>query len=166
VLGAFPPACRDGRGARFSQWTALLTRCPTELRNQYQDLGTCMGSYNYCITPDGLASYDATREYCRKMEAAHGSPGSAVYGGAFPQHPAQDLAFWDGVAAWNRGTFPGDADDAHYYRVEPYNHYARWIHQDIGCPRVYAFSTDDHQDKAGFARCVSPQLNVVFCPYR
>ena len=63
-------------------------------------------------------------------------------------------------------TVAGDADDAHYFLTEPYNHYARWIHKDLGCGKVYAFSTDNHQDKAGFVRCVSPELNVVWCPDR
>ena len=63
-------------------------------------------------------------DYCRKMQDAHGFAGSAIYGGYFPGHPAADVAFWDGVAAWNRGTVPGDANDDHYYRNEPYNHYA------------------------------------------
>jgi hypothetical protein len=158
--------CAETRcGTRFEEWTALLRGCPTDLRDRYGDLGTCTGSYDYCITPDGAASYDTTRRYCSKMQDAHGLPGSAVYGGTFPGHPPTEVPFWDGVAAWNRGTFPGDADDGNYYRNEPYNHYAGWIHRDLGCPNVYAFSTDDHQDKAGFVRCASPELNVVWCPY-
>ena len=80
--------------------------------------------------------------------------------------PAEDRAFWDGVAAWNRGTVSGDSNDDNYYASEPYNEYARWIHKELACGRVYAFSTDDHQDKAGFVRCVSDELNVIWCPYQ
>jgi hypothetical protein len=160
-------ACADTRcGARFQDWMAMLATCPTELRNQYQGLGTCAGSYNYCITPEGPATYDTTRPYCTKMRDAHGFPGSAIYGGSFADRPAQDVAFWDGVAAWNRGAAAGDADDGHYYQHQPYNDYAAWIHQSLGCKRVYAFSTDDHQDQAGFVRCAAPTLDVVWCPYR
>jgi hypothetical protein len=161
--------CQPTRcGFRYDDWVQKLKECPTELRNQHGQLATCTASYNYCITVDSASagSYDATKEYCTKMQAAHGVAGSAVYGGTFPEHPATDLAFWDQVAAWNRGTTPGDADESHYYRQEPYNHYAGWVHDRLGCPRVYAFSTDDHQDKAGFVRCTADELNVVWCPNR
>jgi hypothetical protein len=151
-------------GAGIADWTARLRSCPTELRNQAGGVGTCMGSYNYCITADGEATYDTTRPYCKKMQDAHGYPGSAVYGGTFADHPAQDVRFWDGVAGWNRGVAAGDAVDSNYYRTEPYNQYARWVHEELGCRNVYAFSTDDHQDKAGFVRCVSSQLDIVWCP--
>ncbi len=151
-------SCAETRcGSDLAAWTAKLKTCPTDLRNAYGDLATCTASYNYCLTPDGAATYDTTRPYCHKMQEAHGYPGTAVYGGTFA-HPAEDVAFWDGVAV------AGDADESHYYEVEPYNHYARWIHRDLGCGRVYAFSTDDHQDKAGFVRCVAPALTVVWCP--
>ena len=160
VLMKAQGACRETScPVRLEDWMTMLQHCPTELRNQDQGLSTCMGSYIYC-----LGANDETQPYCRKMRDAHGVAGSAVYGGVFPEHPSSDLAFWDGVAAWNRGTTPGDADDAHYYRTEPFNHYARWIHRELGCSDVYAFSTDDHQDKAGFVRCTSPVLNVVWCP--
>jgi len=152
-------------GARFPDWLLELKRCPTDLRNAYQDIATCTGSFNYCMTADGSATYDTSRTYCTKMQEAHGFSGSSIYGGYFPDHPATDVSFWDGVAAWNRGTLAGDANDDHYYVTPPYNDYARWIHQELGCSNVYAFSTDDHQDKAGFVRCVAPELNVVWCPY-
>lgn len=153
-------------GAVFDDWKAKLEECPTDLRNEHQGIATCTGSFNYCMTPDGTTTYDTTHAYCTKMQPAHGFSGSAVYGGYFPEHPATEVEFWDGVAAWNRGTFAGDADESHYYTNAPYNDYARWIHQGLGCSNVYAFSTDDHQDKAGFVRCVVPVLDVIWCPYR
>jgi hypothetical protein len=153
-------------GFRYDDWVQKLKECPTDLRNQFGDLATCTASYNYCITPEGAgpATFDTTKEYCAKMQAAHGAAGSAVYGGTFPQHPATDVPFWDEIAAWNRGTSAGDSNEANYYKREPYNHYAGWIHERLGCRRVYAFSTDDHQDKAGFVRCTADELNVVWCP--
>jgi hypothetical protein len=161
VLMKAQGACRETRCARpFADWLAMQQRCPTELRNEDNGLATCTGSYGYC-----LGANDEAQPDCRKMREAHGVPGSAVYGGTFPDHPATDVAFWDGVAAWNRGTSAGDADDGRYYQREPFNHYARWIHRDLGCLGVYAFSTDDHQDKAGFVRCASPVLDVVWCPH-
>jgi hypothetical protein len=164
-MRAIGAACAETRcGAPFAAWVDALKGCPTDLRNASGPLATCTGSYNYCITPDGSATYDSTRAYCTKMSQAHGFAGSAVYGGTFPDHPATEVAFWDGVAAWNRGTSAGDADETHYYRSEPFNAYARWIHETLGCSKVYAFSTDDHQDKAGFVRCVAPELDVVWCP--
>jgi hypothetical protein len=159
-------ACRETRCAlAFDRWTALLGRCPTQLRNVAGPVGTCLGSYLHCLGRDasGALNDDLLPE-CRKMRDAHGFPGSAVYGGVFPEHPATDVAFWDGVAAWNRGTVAGDRDDTHYYQDEPFNHYARWIHRELGCREVYAFSTDDHQDKAGFVRCTSPRLDITWCP--
>jgi hypothetical protein len=158
-------ACPDTTcAAPFDDWTRKLAGCPTELRNQYAGVGTCVASYDYCITPDGPSTYDTTRPYCSKMQAAHGYPGSQIYGGVFPDHSAMDVAFWDQVAGWNRGTFGGDSNVANFYVAEPYNEYARWVHDDFDC-RVYAFSTDDHQDQAGFVRCVAPTLDIVWCPY-
>jgi hypothetical protein len=149
-------------GARFSDWARLLAQCPTDLGHPSGPLATCTGSYDHCISDDR----DSRDPYCTKMQAAHGVPGSAAYGGVFPAHGAEDVAFWDGVAAWNRGTTAGNRDEASYYRTEPYNHYARWIHRELACDHVYAFSTDDHQEQAGFVRCVSPELQVIWCPYR
>jgi hypothetical protein len=166
-MKAVGPGCAETRcGTSFSDWIEMLAHCPTDLRFPHGVVSSCTGSYIYCLTRDASGVHDDTRRYCSKMREAHGFPGSAVYGGVFPDRPATDVAFWDGVAAWNRGTFAGDARDDSYYRTEPYNHYARWIHRDLGCLEVYAFSTDDHQDKAGFVRCSSPRLDVVWCPYR
>jgi Beta-1,3-glucanase len=166
MKGSSPSCAPTHCGFRFQDWTQALKACPTELRYQHGAIATCMASYNYCLTPDpsGTGSYDTTREYCRKMQQAHGLSGSAIYGGTFPDRPATDVAFWDQVAAWNRGTVAGDADDNNYYKKEPFNHYAGWVHNQLGCARVYAFSTDDHQDKAGFVRCTADELNVVWCP--
>jgi Beta-1,3-glucanase len=152
-------------GSQFGDWVQKLQECPTSLLNVYQGVGTCVASYDYCVTADGATTNDQTKTYCTKMQAAHGYPGSAVYGGVFPSEPSTDVAFWDGVAAWNRGTFAGDANSADYYKAEPYNDYAGMIHDEMGCSLVYAFSTDDHQDQSGFIRCDSPVLDVVWCPY-
>ena len=166
AMKAVGPGCAETKcGTRYRDWARALAGCPTELHNAHGDLAACLASYPYCITADGPATYDTTRPSCRKMQEAYGHPGSAIYGGVFPDRPATDVAFWDQVAAWNRGTFSGDADEANYYKTEPFNHYAGWIHEGLACPDVYAFSTDDHQDKAGFVRCVSPRLDVVWCPY-
>jgi hypothetical protein len=158
--------CRETRCALpFDRWTALLGGCPTQLRNVAGALGTCMGSYIHCLGRDATGALnDDVLPECRKMRDAHGFAGSAIYGGVFPDHPATDVAFWDGVAAWNRGTTAGDRNDDDYYKDEPFNHYARWIHRQLGCTDVYAFSTDDHQDKAGFVRCTSPRLDITWCP--
>jgi hypothetical protein len=151
-------------GAPFADWKRKLLDCPTVLKNQYDGIGTCMGSYNYCITTDGAATRDSTQEYCTKMQTAYGYPGSKIYGGVFPEHGAQDVAFWDQIAAYNRGTYAGNANWSEYFVTQPYNDYARWVHRELGC-QAYAFSTDDHQNNSGFVRCISPQLDVVFCPY-
>lgn len=152
-------------GGQFADWSEKLQECPTALLNVANGVGTCAGSYNYCITPDGTTTYDDVMSYCSKMQVAHGYPGSDVYGGVFPSEPSSNVGFWDGVAAWNRGTLAGDADAGDYYQTEPYNDYARMIHVDLNC-LVYAFSTDDHQNQSGFTQCSSPVLDVVWCPYQ
>jgi hypothetical protein len=158
-------------GSRFADWIAKLEECPTTLSYPANGVVTCMGSYNYCITHSGTSTNDDTQPYCTKMHVAHGYEGSEVYGGVFPGEPAQNVPFWDGVSAWNRGTTGGDTNTADYYVTEPYNDYAKMIHMDMGCRAtatlqgVYAFSTDDHQNQAGFVRCASPVLDVVWCPY-
>ncbi len=166
--------CKATRcGSQFADWVAKLQECPTELRYLANGVGTCMGSFNYCITRDPAGgTYDQTKPYCTKMQAAHGYPGSSIYGGYFPNQPSQNVTWWDGVSAWNRGTFGGDTTYADYYAAEPYNDYAKMIHVDMGCRAtptlegVFAYSTDDHQNQAGFVQCVSPVLNVVWCPYQ
>jgi hypothetical protein len=163
--------------ATFDQ---IVKGCPTEVRNVYNGIGQCMGSYNYCITQDptatsdsgGPATYDQTKEYCSKMikpaDPTNGIPnvvrGSMIYGGIFMPPYAPNWTYWEKVAGFNRGTFGGDANDADYYKTEPYNHYAAWIHVTLGCARVYAFSTDDHQSKSGFVRCSSDELRITWCP--
>jgi hypothetical protein len=164
--------------ATFDQ---IVTGCPTDVRNLYNGIGQCMGSYNYCITQDpgggkndaGKAnSYDDTKEYCYKMvkpaDPTNGIPdvvrGSMIYGGIFMPPYAPNWAYWEKVAGFNRGTFAGDTNDQNFYKTEPYNHYAGWIHVTLGCARVYAFSTDDHQNKSGFVRCSSDDLRITWCP--
>ena len=159
-------------GSQFADWVAKLQECPTSLRYVANGVGSCMGSYNYCITHDGTQTYDETKPYCSKMQTAHGYAGSQVYGGLFPGEPSQNVTFWDGVAGWNRGATGGSTNVAGYYAAEPYNDYARMIHVDMGCRAtatvegVYAFSTDDHQNQSGFVRCTSPVLDVIWCPYQ
>jgi hypothetical protein len=160
-------------GGQFADWIAKLNECPTELRYQANGIGTCMGSWNYCIAHDDAGTTnDQSQPYCTKMQTAHGYSGSQIYGGVFPNEPAQNVTFWDGVSAWNRGTFGGDTNVADYYAMEPYNDYAKMIHVDMGCRKtttqqgVFAYSTDDHQNQAGFVRCSSPVLDVIWCPYQ
>ena len=160
-------------GSQFADWVAKLQECPTELRYPANGVATCMGSYDYCISSDdaGVKNDDAA-PYCTKMQIAHGYSGSSIYGGYFPNEPSQDVTWWDGVSAWNRGTFGGDTNVADYYAAEPYNDYAKMIHVDMGCRAtstlegVFAYSTDDHQNQAGFVECASSVLDVVWCPYQ
>jgi len=59
---------------------------------------------------------------------------------------------------------PKSADDSAFYRSEPHNSYAAWLH-DV-CPGIYAFPYDDVQTSADpFHACSnSTQLNITFCP--
>jgi hypothetical protein len=48
--------------------------------------------------------------------------------------------------------------------VKPYNHFAKWVHRDLGS-EVYAFANDDHQNHSGFTRCENcDTLEIVWCP--
>jgi hypothetical protein len=136
-------------------WKNKLALCPTELRNQYNGIGTCLSSFTYC-------DIDPTISYCTKMDR-NGYSGRQIYGGVF-SNPGTDVAFWDQIAAWNRGTFPGDPDPANYYVNQPYNEYAKWVHETLGFD-IYAFSTDDHQSHGGFVQCANTyELEVTWCP--
>lgn len=149
------------------EWKKKLLSCPTIVTNQYNGIGTCLASYDYCLL------YPAS-DYCKKMEVYGGGrfTGTAIYGGTMP-YPSSDVAFWDSVAAWNRGADPGDPDASNYYLgpqkvgsawFKPYNEYAAWVHKDIGA-EIYAFSTDDHQDHSGFQRCLNSKImEVIWCP--
>jgi hypothetical protein len=160
-------------GGLFPDWIAKLQECPTVLRYPANGVANCMGSWNYCIEHDDAGTTnDQSQPYCTKMQAAHGYSGSQIYGGVFPDAAAQDVTFWDQVSAWNRGTFGGDKDASDYYALEPFNDYAKMIHVDMGCRAtptqqgVFAYSTDDHQNQAGFVRCTSNVLDVIWCPYQ
>lgn len=70
-------------------------------------------------------------------------------------------------AALNRGMLaqPDSTDAALYYQTEPYNPYAKWVHQT--CPGIYAFAYDDYPSGAGqsgFRACTANRIDVTFCP--
>lgn len=154
-------ACGETKVPRtFEQFAKALDRCPTEVVHRANGTGVCLASYDYCIRADR----DRTDPYCTKMQA-YGFSGTQIYGGVFPAMGSESRDFWDKVAAWNRGTRPGEADSSLYYRSDsvPYNSYAKWVHQDLAA-EVYGFSTDDHQDHSGFQRCLqSDELVVDWC---
>jgi gliding motility-associated-like protein len=176
------------------EWKKLMEECPTKVLHEHNDLGSCYASYDYCLQyPDD--------EYCTKMVDAYEDQarqllydncidlGKTVgecesirdntlltannfYGGLFDV-PSENVLFWDWVAAWHRGTFAGNYNEADYYNepqqidglwTKPYNEYAKWVHEDIGS-NIYSFSTDDHQEKSGFQRCEAEELYVTWCPY-
>jgi hypothetical protein len=67
-------------------------------------------------------------------------------------------------AALNRGMLdaPDDADTTKFYLNDPYNTYAKWVH-DV-CPGIYAFSYDDWLSQGGFRSCRGSELRITFCP--
>ena len=67
-------------------------------------------------------------------------------------------------AALNRGMLdaPDNGDDELFYVNEPYNTYARWVHE--RCPGIYAFSYDDWLAQGGFRSCEGTELRITFCP--
>jgi hypothetical protein len=154
----------------FADWkNQLVHGCPTQLDDYIDSLGIgrCLGSYDYCVQP----GYDTGKIYCNKMKLAYGYSGLAIYGGAFGGAPQ---SFYDSIAGWQRGTFPGDADSSHYYKgpeqdangkwIKPYNHFAKWVHKDCNA-QVYAFANDDHQNQSGFQACPNcGELDITWCP--
>jgi hypothetical protein len=150
----------------FAEWkNQLLNGCPTQL-NYYDStvgVGVCLGSYMYCIQP----GFDTGNIYCNKMKLAYGHDGDGIYGGSLG-------CCYDSCAAWQRGTFSGDADSADYYKgpeqdatgkwTHPYNHYAKWIHKTMDA-QVYAFANDDHENQSGFQACPNcGELDITWCP--
>jgi hypothetical protein len=154
----------------LTEWKAKLQECPTELEDYVDDLGIgrCLSAFFYCVKGDN----ETSKEFCYKMHLAHPAYSAAqIYGGNFPN--VGGWLIYDSAAAWNRGTFAGDADSSNYYKgpekagdtwVNPYNTYAKWVHRDLAA-EVYAFANDDHQNHSGFVRCLNcDELDITWCP--
>lgn len=177
--------------APMIEWNkALKELCPHELDHQHKttytdsmtnntwttDLGVCTGSYMWCM--EGNPIRDTYDPYCTKMEQAYSGKypehpewkftGAQLYGGVTPNMPKGLLndSAWNQVAAWNRGSDPGETRPWLHYREDrkPYNDYAKMIHKDLGC-KAYAFSTDDRQDQGGWAHCADTKsFTITWCP--
>ncbi len=91
-----------------------------------------------------------------------GQPGNCM--------PASTDCHFEGnkwCAALNRGMLadPESSETSAYYQKEPYNTYAKWVHDT--CPGIYAFAYDDYPSSAGesgFRSCKADRLDVTFCP--
>lgn len=130
--------------------------------------------YEDCLNFQGLPEGQ-----CADLREKVTVDSKSIYGGVFLyngsnwQVPAENVLFWDWIAAFNRGTVAAEPDSAEYYLgpefengewVKPYNEFAKWVHRDIPA-EIYAFSTDDHQDHSGFQRCVGgTDIVVTWCP--
>ncbi len=151
----------------INDWLERLnSSCPTEMENEWivssgQNVGRCMGSYNYCIN-------NPEEQYCTEMGREEWT-GVEIYGGTMSNVvPATDTDFWAKNAAWNRGSEPWESNMFFHYREDkkPYNEYARMIHRDLQC-RAYAFANDDHQGQGGFEHCEhTKNITITWCPDR
>ncbi|HEX3693889.1 MAG TPA: beta-1,3-glucanase family protein [Polyangia bacterium] len=149
----------------------VLAGCPDGLLSGKR----CLSAGNFCADPTNQAN-----AYCHMVDpkiaqcaqdaqkyplcaGAAGSTTPQVFGcsGAFfSQSPK-----W--CAALNRGMLedPDNGDISLYYKNEPFNTYAKWVHG--VCPGIYAFPYDDYgkTNESGFHSCTGgTQLNITFCP--
>lgn len=143
---------------------ALLAGCPAHLR-----VGdTCQSARSYCSNPANHGT-----DYCHALDAEIARCVAEVAGcddhaGATTPHVyACNESFAEEprlCAALNRGMLdaPDEADTSHYYVEEPYNTYAKWVHE--VCPGIYAFSYDDWLAQGGFRSCRGTELRITFCP--
>lgn len=169
----------------YTPRAALLAGCPAGLL----DGERCLSANLHCALGENKPT-----PYCHALDAAiaacvadhpdtcgvagllgDGTPEVYACAGYFDSQPpncmpASETCHLDGnkwCAALNRGMLdaPEDPDPAHYYAQEPYNTYAKWVHDT--CPGIYAFPYDDYPSNAnesGFRACKAPRLDVVFCP--
>ena len=146
----------------------VLTGCPDGLLEGQR----CVSPRSYCLNPahdsepachvldDEIARCATTKSGC---EGASGASTAEAFAcsGFFASSPK-----W--CAALNRGTLddPDSTDLSIYYKNEPYNDYAKWVHGI--CPGIYAFAYDDYPSGAqesGFHACGGGrELHVTFCP--
>jgi hypothetical protein len=142
----------------------LMAGCPAQLLTG----NTCQSPRSYCL--DGSHQGEA---YCHALDSEIARCVGEVSGcGAYAGATTPEAYACSGelseeprlCAALNRGMLdaPDDGDTGHYYLNEPYNTYAKWVH-DV-CPGIYAFSYDDWLSQGGFRSCRGSELRITFCP--
>ena len=134
----------------------------------------CLSAGRYCSS-----SASRAKPYCRTMDAKVAQcaadpskyPGCAGAGGATTAQVLECSGFFASSPKWcaalNRGMLddPDNGKIALYYRNEPHNSYAKWVH--AVCPGIYAFPYDDYgkTNESGFHACSGgTDLKIVFCP--
>lgn len=150
----------------YATQSQIMTECPEGLLSGKR----CLSAGNYCGDPA-----NASKPFCHALDASIAKcvasvPGCQDAADATTANAYRcDKAFGDKAelcAALNRGTIdnPTSTDSASFYRNQPHNGYAAWIH-DI-CPGLYAFPYDDARttEDAFHACSNSTQLNITFCP--
>jgi hypothetical protein len=147
----------------------ILSECPDGLLSGKR----CLSAGNYCNDPT-----NAGKSYCHALDASIARCAGNVSGcqdaaGATTANAYScDKAFGDDpnlCAAVNRGMLsdPTSSDTTAFYRSEPHNSYAAWLHGI--CPGLNAFPYDDaHTTEDAFHACQSSdnstQLDITFCP--
>ncbi len=132
----------------------------------------CLAARSYCLNGN-----HAEDPYCSALddEIAQCVANEPDCAGAADANTADVYActgFFGGSPKWcaalNRHMV-GDPDSTQldlYYQTEPYNTYAKWVHQ--VCPGIYAFPYDDYPSNAGesgFHACTqATELRITFCP--
>ena len=147
----------------------VVAQCPDGLLSGKR----CLSAGSYCKDPANTG-----KPYCHALDSsitkcAAKVPGCQGVTGASTANAYNcDKAFGAEptlCAAVNRGLLddPTNSDNAVFYRTEPHNSYAAWLHGI--CPGLNAFPYDDsHTSDDAFHACQggtkSTQLNLTFCP--
>jgi hypothetical protein len=165
-----------GTTACYQPSDTVLDGCPADLRRADR----CVAPGGYCNDPANRGKPLCTRLDAKATEALQlpvcqadlaawrGRVGPSEPIGTTPQVYACSQ-FWSSsafcCAIVNRGVVGAAETDnvcAFYQDGQPYNEYARWVHEK--CPVIYAFPYDDSGDQGGFLQCPARELRITWCP--
>jgi len=145
----------------------VLQGCPSGLLAGKQ----CVSPRSYCLNPSNQATplCNSLNDEVKKCAQKPGCEGAAS---ATTADAFACAGFFGGTPKWcaalNRHMqdAPDSTDKSQYYSANPYNTYAKWVHQ--VCPGIYAFPYDDYPStigESGFHSCTQGQeLEITFCP--
>jgi hypothetical protein len=142
----------------YASSDAILNGCPEGF---LRDGRKCISPRTWCMD-----TRNQSHSLCHALDGAIAScaqcpkastPDVYACSGPYANEPR-----W--CAALNRAMThaPDSSDASQFYRRNPHNSYARWVHQ--VCPDIYAFSYDDWLSHGGFRSCRGDELRITFCP--
>eukprot|EP00485_Elphidium_margaritaceum_P012475 CAMPEP_0202688970 /NCGR_PEP_ID=MMETSP1385-20130828/4349_1 /ASSEMBLY_ACC=CAM_ASM_000861 /TAXON_ID=933848 /ORGANISM="Elphidium margaritaceum" /LENGTH=628 /DNA_ID=CAMNT_0049344041 /DNA_START=21 /DNA_END=1907 /DNA_ORIENTATION=+ len=146
----------------------VAEQCPTRF--------DALEPFGVCLSPHFLCTSDPTNEMCSFFDDIIKV---CVNDGNCPRNITTDdvwgcanefAPFPEYCAAIHRGLYfnvtDGDTqqDFESFYKHEPFNPYAAFIHQSYA--KIYAFPYDDYQggDQSGYKQCTTNFMKVVWCP--